>query len=317
MPRFGPVEGSIKMLVMMANPSAPGLPRLDLETEKTVLEKVLNDLDTDGLALEYQPVVEHAAYAQVERAMARKPAVFHFSGHGRYEAGDREGRLLLEEDGGGTGLSEIGAAELGKWLAAAGVRLAFLSACQTSTVQGGRSVWEGVAPALGAAGIPAVVAMQFRVQDAAAIAFSRGFYTALANGLSLDEAVSFGRLAMLSWAGRQEGGGTDSIQWGIPTLYLLAGNGVLFPRAGKRGGKTARSVRGLIDLSFDELIGGKSLKVWVGKKISKDFKIRAELVDGRVTLVDVDTLEGDLTARIGTVRGDANEETTLFNVDDA
>ena len=47
------------------------------------------------------------------------------------------------------------------------------------------------------AGIPAVVAMQTRITDAAAIAFSSSFYARLAAGDPVDAAAVEGRLAML------------------------------------------------------------------------------------------------------------------------
>ena len=50
------------------------------------------------------------------------------------------------------------------------------------------------------AGLPAVVAMQYKIWDEAAVAFSRSLYQALAVGLSLDEAVSAGRLAAFNLA---------------------------------------------------------------------------------------------------------------------
>jgi hypothetical protein len=45
-------------------------------------------------------------------------------------------------------------------------------------------------------GISAAVAMQFVVTDPAALAFSRGFYQALAHNHPVDEAVRLGRIAI-------------------------------------------------------------------------------------------------------------------------
>ena len=63
------------------------------------------------------------------------------------------------------------------------------------------NVWSGVAPALMRAGIPGAVAMQYEVYDDSATAFARRFYQSLAAGLSLDEAVAAGRLAILNAGG--------------------------------------------------------------------------------------------------------------------
>src|SRR5690606_33002039 len=105
------------------------------------------------------------------------------------------------------------AADLALKLQAAGVRLVILGACESSR-QHGRTPWTGVAPALVARGVGAVIAMQYEVLDDMAILFSQGFYRALAAGLTVDEAVSVGRLAVL------EKSSEKGVEWGVPTLYL-------------------------------------------------------------------------------------------------
>src|SRR5207247_212569 len=70
-------------------------------------------------------------------------------------------------------------------------------------------------------GVPAVVAMQYPISDSAAIEFSCKFYEELAQGTPVDAALTEARIAM-SMARR------DSIEWGTPTLFMHAPNGVLF-----------------------------------------------------------------------------------------
>lgn len=60
-------------------------------------------------------------------------------------------------------------------------RLVVLNSCSGATAGGG-DLFAGTAAALARAGVPAVVAMQFEITDAAAAVFARGFYTALAQG---------------------------------------------------------------------------------------------------------------------------------------
>jgi formylglycine-generating enzyme required for sulfatase activity len=62
--------------------------------------------------------------------------------------------------------------------------------------------------------------MQFEITDAASIAFSRGFYGALAEGTPVDAAVTHARLAIFAE--------DNDTEWGTPALYLRAPNGVIF-----------------------------------------------------------------------------------------
>ncbi len=59
--------------------------------------------------------------------------------------------------------------------------------------------------------VPAVLAMQFPISDPAAIALSREFYSALADGYPIDAALSEARKA------DQEAGGP--LEWGTPVLF--------------------------------------------------------------------------------------------------
>ncbi len=63
--------------------------------------------------------------------------------------------------------------------------------------------------------------MQFEITDAAAAAFARGFYSAIARGRGVDEAVSAGRIAILGTASR-------TLEWLTPVLYLRGHRTQLF-----------------------------------------------------------------------------------------
>ena len=69
------------------------------------------------------------------------------------------------------------------------------------------------------AGIPAVIGMQFPVEDSHAIAFSQGLYSALAARLS-DKAVSLGRRRMHELG--------ILINWGAPVVFSRSPDGRLF-----------------------------------------------------------------------------------------
>jgi esterase/lipase superfamily enzyme len=163
------------------------------------------------------------------------------------------------------------ASDLARELTVAGVRVALLGACESGR-QDGISPWTGVSAALIAGGVPAVVGMQYEVEDAAAIAFSQMFYTSLAAGLSIDEAVSAGRLAMLG------NGDDESVEWGVPVLYMRAFDGVLFPRLAKGGSATAEKIRVAVSQTVDIIEKGGEV---AGIKIDRT----AGAIEGQFVIV--------------------------------
>jgi hypothetical protein len=82
-------------------------------------------------------------------------------------------------------------------------------------------LFSGTAAALVRSGVAAVTAMQYAISDLAAVAFSRGFYTALAHGRGVDEAVSAGRVGILGTSGR-------TLEWVTPVMYLRGSDARLF-----------------------------------------------------------------------------------------
>jgi|GEM_PF-2980984 len=144
----------------------------------------------------------------VERLQAGSPVdMFHFVGHGSYA--DGEGRLLLDDAQGGSRHFSAGrlAALLGE------VRLAVLQSCRSSMAGG--ELLTGIAPALSAAGLPAVVAMQLLVRTEAALRFTSVLYGGIARGASLQRAVALGRQALYVEEPEQS-------SWYVPTLTLRA-----------------------------------------------------------------------------------------------
>ena len=96
----------------------------------------------------------------------------------------------------------------------------------------------GVAPALVAAGMPAVVANQYSVLDTAALTFAREFYAALAHGRPLGDASREARVAL----GHEIG--AEALDWGVPVLFARDPAATLrAPRAAARRVQKARAKR--------------------------------------------------------------------------
>jgi hypothetical protein len=212
-------ELPLKLVVGMASPR--GMPKLDLQAERQGIEAALTGVD--GVEVTY---IDALTVGLLEDA-CQGAHIFHFAGHGAFfwERGDEafgSGVVFLSGEDGGKVPFPVH--NLALALRGAGVRVAFLGGCETGR-RDGVNPWSGVAPAMMRAGLPAAVGMQYSVYDRTAIAFTRRFYRALASGLSLDEAVTLGRLGMYTEEGEA------GVDWGVPVLYLRSSDGLLFPEA--------------------------------------------------------------------------------------
>ena len=216
--------GPLRLVVLLADPDTPGYPHLNLDVERQNIEQALEEVPE--ISAEFYP---DATVEMLEDVLTREAHVFHFSGHGQFEGDlgaafgsvEGEGSVVLVGDDGGA--FPFPAEKLAQNLRGRGVRLAVLGACEVGH-RDQVNAWTGVVPALTRAGIPAVVGMQYTVQDENAIAFSRRFYRGLAAGQSIDAAVTDGRLAIYNR------GSEDERDWGVPVLYLRADEGFLFPQ---------------------------------------------------------------------------------------
>ncbi|MFM9264957.1 CHAT domain-containing protein [Tychonema sp. BBK16] len=191
---------------------------LDIAKECSNIKSALKDVP--GIEPDF---VQDATSQQLFDKLITRADIFHFAGHGIFNQVTGKGEIvLLTEDGNS---APMPAENLALILRGAGVQLAVFGACETGR-RNDQNVWGSVVTALMNVGIPASVAMQYKIQDESAIAFSRSFYQALAAGLPLDGAVSAGRRAVfLCNSLKDEKLGRD---WGVPVLYWRAeGNFVL------------------------------------------------------------------------------------------
>lgn len=208
--------GNVEVVVALSSPEE--FPPLDLAKEKADLQLAL-DKQSGLIKVVY---LDHAKSSDVQSAIARAGAgVFHFAGHGAFteQMGSTPGTytgtgsLILDD----TALT----AEQISVILGNSIRLAVLGACETGR-RDGINIWSGTALGLVKAQVPAVVANQFTILDNCAIAFDEQFYeAALVGGLSLEEAVSAGRIAAYT----AEPNGRE---WGVPVLYLRSDDSHLF-----------------------------------------------------------------------------------------
>ena len=209
------VKPPLKILVMISSPF--DYPQLDVDEEWMNLKNALANLEQRELVV-LERLEDATLPALQHRLRQGHYHVFHFIGHGDFDENTQDGTLLLEDE------NERGRHVSGQNLGMllhnhASLRLAILNACE-----GGRTSstdpFAGAAQSLVQQGIPAVIAMQFEITDEAAITFAPAFYSAIADGYSVDAALVEARMAIFTK-------GNDT-EWGTPVLYMRAPDGRIF-----------------------------------------------------------------------------------------
>jgi len=163
----------------------------------------------------------------------RSPHVVHFVGHGK-----------CVKDGGQ--LAFVGPDYKAQWIPGATIaedlqdleetRLVFLQACESALPDPYQAI-SGVAMQLAHRNIPAVVAMQYAVENAVASDFARAFYGALVESRPVDVAVQEARSNVAGHVGDWSFGRA----FGLPVLYLRQSE-ALVPSEDRRGAGLGREV---------------------------------------------------------------------------
>ncbi len=209
----------LRILGMIASPR--GLPPLDVDREKASMEKAIAESrDKRRVDLTWLPGQTWGALREaMEQDGGRYWHVFHFIGHGGFDARGGEGYLALASEHGTR--SDLSASGLNRLLRdCATLRLAVLNACEGATGSAA-DLFSSTAASLVRGGLPAVVSMQHEISDDAAIEFSREFYRTLAQGQPVDAAVAEARKAMTLALPR-------SVEWATPVLHMRSPDGRLF-----------------------------------------------------------------------------------------
>lgn len=219
------VRPPLRVLVAMSQPT--DLPPFAVEAELLNIRRTLEQLP-DQIQVD---VLESTQRQDLLARLRHDYHVLHYIGHGKFDGA--EGHLVFEDPEGRA--DPVPALLLGQMVADSDLRLAVLNACETSLTGRSSDFW-GVAHQLVKGGIPAVVAMQSTIPNHSAIAFSRGFYSALTHGWPVDTAVQEGRRAIMTALG---GDWSGSVDWAIPTLHMRTPDGMILdihdqPTGGER-----------------------------------------------------------------------------------
>ncbi|MBV9135000.1 MAG: CHAT domain-containing protein, partial [Chloroflexi bacterium] len=208
-----PVKPPLRILGMIVSPT--DLPELDVDRERQRLEEAVKALP----AVELQ-WLQGQTWRDLMQAMGHGPwHILHFIGHGGFDARTDEGMIVLSNPDGTS--NPLRASQLTNLVADHfPLRFVFLNACEGARGST-RDVFSSTAANLVQNGVPAVLAMQYEISDAAAIEFSRTFYEALASDIRVDEAVTQARKAIRLAS-------QNSVEWGTPVLYMHTTDALLF-----------------------------------------------------------------------------------------
>ena len=165
------------------------------------------------------PTLDRLREALADAVLAGEPfQVVHFDGHGALGAGPGSaGTLIFEGPRGGA--HRVSADKVAEVLAAGGVPVVVLNACESGRI-GGSGVEATVATRLLQGGVSSVVAMAYKVYAAAAAEFMAVFYRRLFAGDRITDAVAAGRRRLATAKLRPSPAGRLPLEdWIVPVHY--------------------------------------------------------------------------------------------------
>jgi len=222
------VAWPIKILGMVSVPD--GVESLDTEAERRTIDAAVAEIN----AQQGSPVVQiHWLTDATPRALQNalrenEYHIFHFIGHGVFDETTQSGALVLED-----------ARQQSIFLSAQALalllqdhfslRLAVINACQGATTSAA-SAFAGVAQTLIQGGLPAAIAMQAPISDAAATLFAQEFYGSLADGKRVHYAVGEARKSIFIHSEPAD----QTTEWATPVLFSQIEDGQIFQMPARR-----------------------------------------------------------------------------------
>lgn len=208
------IELPLRVLVVIAD---VGPEPLDVEAEWRQVQAAFEPLVTQRRAVLDR--LSKPLLSALERRLRKEEwHVVHFVGHGRFHGETGAGEILLRGERGGVRYVEgrkLASALRGRQMP----RLVVLNACESARTREDDS-FAGVAPSLVWHGVPAVVAMQYPISDAAAIDWVGRFYREIVEEQPVDAALAIAKREMFF--------GEHAVEWGTLVLYLRTPDGRLF-----------------------------------------------------------------------------------------
>lgn len=199
----------LRILMVLSHPK-DAMP-LNVDTEIAMIRRAVRDAEEAGrIEIDF---VEEGTLENLERALTENDYhILHYSGHGSVAP---QGSFLVMEDEAGMSRPVFLRQLLPVLQQSKSLRFVFLSACKAGTITATQAT-SGIATGLLQV-TPAVLAMQFSVQDRSASLLAEAFYGSLGRGRTIEEAMHQARFA-LHKINPMFG------DWGVPALYTHSPN---------------------------------------------------------------------------------------------
>jgi len=212
-------------------------PGFDYVVSRPVAEGIATQLAARVPGAELRTVFDPPDLDAVKAALAWRPHIVQFIGHGQQPG--TEGQLAMLHS---AAPWVTGRELLDQLPDDARPRLVVLHACYGAAIAASTLApklgFGAIAPMLLADDIPAVIAMQYGIDQQSAIDFTAKLYSDLLDGLAIHRAVQSARALLTRPQAIPSGApeGTTPLPrparaFGTPVLYMSGTDGVLFPRA--------------------------------------------------------------------------------------
>jgi len=214
---FNEIKTSKKLKILIVISSPKDQEQLNVTREVRYIRSELGELEKQEY-LELT-ILDSAKQEELEDALRSQFDVFHFIGHAGFDKNSQKGLIVLEDDDHNSRFYD--GETLAALMSGSGVRMAIFNACDTAkSAENGYML--GVAHSILRAGIPIVVAMQFKIPDMTAVRFAKKFYMEMASGEQITTALTRARQSISGDTG------IDKKDWGIPVLYATDPENLIF-----------------------------------------------------------------------------------------
>lgn len=204
-----PINSILRMLVIISAPDDPSISPLNTEKEQEIILEAL-----DKLQQEKKIKVDFTEDATIENVQSylneQNYHIVHFIGHGASING--KGHLVFETEH--RNAMYLDNEKLAELFLNKGIRLVLLNSCE-SAKGSNKKAYGDLASMLSKMGIPAVVAMQYSVNNDVATQFAYAFYSAIVCGKSVDSALNEARILMKNLPK------SNGLDFATPVMYLL------------------------------------------------------------------------------------------------
>ncbi len=203
----------LKLLIVAATPLDK--PKIKVDKEVRAIRRAF-DFIRESLTI---TLLENTQLEHLENELSTNTyQLLHFIGHNIFPDDDPTGAIILETPERLTHI--INAKQLADLLGKhPTLQLVLLNTCRAAKTIGDGGLIN-ITSTLLQTGLPAIVSMQFNLSEKVAIKLAGSFYQKLADGHSIDKALTLARIDLHdAW---------KHLEWGVPVLHLHEGHGNLF-----------------------------------------------------------------------------------------